>query len=81
MVDSHVILDVVTEEPKWRMWSAARLEALAERHTLVINPIIYSEVSIGFNRIEDLDETLRPAFFRRDPLPWEAGFLRGKCFI
>lgn len=81
LVDSNVILDVVTEDPKWCGWSAAQLEGLAERHTLVINPIIYSEVSIGFDRIEQLDEALPPAFFRRDPLPWEAGFLAGKCFI
>jgi hypothetical protein len=81
LVDSNVILDVVTEDHKWYVWSAAQLEGLAERHTLVINPIIYSEVSIGFDRIEDLDEALPPAFFRRDPLPWEAGFLAGKCFI
>lgn len=48
---------------------------------LVINPIIYSEVSIGFDRIEALDTALPEANFRRDPLPWEAGFLAGKCFI
>ena len=81
LVDSNVILDVVTEDPKWSVWSAAQLEKLAESHTLVINPIIYSEVSIGFDRIEDLDQTLPPDFFRRDPLPWEAGFLAGKCFV
>lgn len=81
LVDSNVILDVVTEDQKWSEWSAAQLEKLAESHTLVINPIIYSEVSIGFDRIEDLDQTLPPDFFRRDPLPWEAGFLAGKCFV
>ena len=81
MVDSNVILDVVTEDPKWYDWSAGQLEKLAESHTLVINPIIYSEVSIGFDRIEDLDRTLPPDFFRRDPLPWEAAFLAGKCFV
>jgi len=81
LVDSNVILDVVTEDPKWYEWSAGQLERLAESHTLVINPIIYSEVSIGFDRIEDLDQTLPPDFFRRDPLSWEAGFLAGKCFI
>jgi len=81
MVDSNVILDVVTEDPKWYDWSAGQLEKLAESHTLVINPIIYSEVSIGFDRIENLDRTLPPDFFRRDPLPWEAGFLAGKCFV
>lgn len=81
LVDSNVILDVVTKDPKWYVWSAAQLEGLIERHSLVINPIIYSEVSIGFNRIEDLDHALPATFFRRDPLPWEAGFLAGKCFI
>ncbi len=81
LVDSNVILDVVTEDPKWYEWSAGQLEKLAERHTLVFNPIVYSEVSIGFDRIEDLDQTLPPEFFRRDPLPWEAGFLAGKCFV
>lgn len=81
LVDSNVILDVVTEDPKWYDWSAGQLERLAESHTLVINPIIYSEVSIGFDRIEDLDLALPPEFFRRDPLPWEAGFLAGKCFV
>jgi predicted nucleic acid-binding protein len=81
LVDSNVILDVVTEDPKWYDWSAGQLEKLAESHTLVINPIIYSEISIGFDRIEDLDQALPPEYFRRDPLPWEAGFLAGKCFV
>jgi hypothetical protein len=81
LVDSNVILDVVTEDPKWYGWSSSRIEKLAESHTLVINPIIYSEVSIGFDRIEDLDQALPAEFFRRDPLPWDAGFLAGKCFI
>ena len=81
LVDSNVILDVVTEDPKWYGWFSSQIEKLAESHTLVINPIIYSEVSIGFDRIEDLDQALPADFFRRDPLPWDAGFLAGKCFI
>jgi predicted nucleic acid-binding protein len=81
LVDNNVILDVVTEDPKWYGWSSSQIEKLAESHTLVINPIIYSEVSIGFDRIEDLDQALPADFFRRDPLPWDAGFLAGKCFI
>ena len=48
---------------------------------LVIDPIIYAEVSIRFERIEDLEEALSPAMFRRDVLPWEAAFLAGKCFV
>ena len=81
LVDSSVILDVVTEDPRWFDWSAGRLGALAEDHLLVINPIIYSEVSVGFDRIEDLEEALPPEFFRREDLPWEAGFLAGKCLL
>jgi len=81
LVDSNVILDVVNEDPKWLIWSRAQLERLAESHTLIINSIVYSEISIGFDRIEDLDRALPEEFFRREPLPWEAGFLAGKCFL
>lgn len=81
LVDSNVILDVVTEDVKWCDWSAAQLERLAEHHIFIINPIVYSEVSIGFERIEDLDRAMPADFFRREPLPWEAGFLAGKCFL
>jgi len=81
LVDSNVILDVATEDPRWFGWSSRQLEELAERHALVINPIIFAEVSVGFERIEDLDATLPADFFRREPLPWEAGFLAGKCFL
>jgi len=48
---------------------------------LVINPLIYAEISIGCERIEQLDAALPADSFRRDPLPWEAGFLAGKCFL
>ncbi len=81
LVDSDVLLDVATEDPRWYGWSSRQLEGLAEQHTLIINPIIYAEVSVGFERIEDLDATLPTDFFRREPLPWEAGFLAGKCFL
>ena len=80
LVDSNVILDIVTQDKKWFAWSSQALELYAENHILVINPIIYSEVSVSFERIEDLEEALSPAHFRRDQLPWEAGFLAGKCF-
>ena len=81
LVDSNVILDVLTEDPSWFNWSAKALSDQAGRHVLVINPIIYAEVSIGFERIEELDDVLPPAHFRRDPLPWEAAFLAGKSFL
>jgi predicted nucleic acid-binding protein len=81
MVDSNVILDIATEDPSWAEWSAGKLEELAERYPLVINPIIYSEVSVGYERIEDLEAALPEHLFRREPLPWDAAFLAGKCFL
>ena len=47
----------------------------------MINPIIYAEVSVRFARIEELEEALPADLFRREPLPWEAAFLAGKCFL
>jgi hypothetical protein len=80
-VDSNVILDILTEDKKWFAWSSETLAYHAEQNVLVINLIIYSEVSIRFDRIEDLEDALPPSYFRRDPLPWEAAFLAGKCFL
>jgi predicted nucleic acid-binding protein len=57
------------------------LASCAEAGMLVINPIIYAEVSVGFVRIEELEDILPADSFRRDPLPWEAAFLAGKCFL
>jgi predicted nucleic acid-binding protein len=76
-----VILDVVTDDPRWGEWSASMLARCAEGGMLVINPIIYAEVSIGFQRVEELDEVLSADSFLRVPLPWEAAFLAGKCFL
>jgi hypothetical protein len=81
LVDSNVILDILTEDPSWLTWSADNLAKLADTNVLVINPIIYSEVYIRFDRIEELDDTLDPMMFRRDPIPWEAAFLAGKVFL
>lgn len=80
-MDSNVILDVATEDRRWFDWSVARLGELAEAHGLVINPIVYAEVSVGYDRIEDLDVALPPEVFRREALPWEAAFLAGKAFL
>jgi predicted nucleic acid-binding protein len=81
LVDSNVILDVATEDEVWSTWSSATLALVAERAVLVVNPIIYAEVSVGYARIEDLEAALPSALFRRDPLPWEAAFLAGKAFL
>lgn len=81
LVDSNVLLDVLTEDPVWFEWSASRLEQCARDAQLCINVLIYAEVSIGFTRIEELNDALPPADFTRLPVPWEAGFLAGKAFV
>ena len=80
LVDSNVILDIVTEDTDWFQWSSETLAFYGDTDILVINPIIYAEVSIGFKRIEEVEEVLPLTHFRRAQLPWEAGFLAGKCF-
>ena len=81
LVDSNIILDIVTEDPNWFDWSANKLTEYAEKTKLNINPIIYAEVSIGFQKIEELEAILPIKFFHRLDLPWEAAFLAGKCFV
>jgi predicted nucleic acid-binding protein len=81
LVDSNIILDIVTEDPNWFDWSADKLTEYAELTTLNINPIIYGEVSIGFEKIEELEAILPINVFHRLDLPWEVAFLAGKCFV
>jgi predicted nucleic acid-binding protein len=80
LVDSNVIIDAVTLDPGWVEWSSAALARLAETARLVINPLIYAEVSVSYETIEELDAALPRDSFEREHLPWEAAFLAGKCF-
>jgi predicted nucleic acid-binding protein len=81
LVDSNVILDILTEDSEWAEWSAAALAAQADAGPLVVNPLVYAEVAARFDRIEDLEEALPAAYFERRALPWEAAFLAGRTFI
>ncbi|MDP3408940.1 type II toxin-antitoxin system VapC family toxin [Bosea sp. (in: a-proteobacteria)] len=81
MIDSNVLLDVMTEDPRWFAWSAHALEQAADRFRLVINPVVYAEVSVRYTRIEDVDAALPRAMIDREPIPFEAAFLAGKCFL
>jgi len=81
LVDSSVLLDIVTDDPHWCAWSSEALATWAERVPLYINVVIYAEVSIGFARIEEVEAALPLDQFRRLPVPWEAGFLAGKAFV
>ena len=81
LIDSNVLLDVLTEDPNWSNWSADSLAEAAEAGPLFINPIIFSEVSVRFSSVEALDDALPPRDYRREPLPWAAAFLAGKVFM
>lgn len=80
LVDSSVLLDVSTQDPVWLDWSAAALGHAVRSGPVLINPIIYAEVSVGYERVEDLDDALPAEIFRREPLPFVAGFLAGKAY-
>lgn len=81
LVDTNVLLDIATDDPQWADWSASALASAVDRGALAINPIIYAEVSVGFERVEDLEQFLPAAVFHREPLPYSAGFLAGKAFV
>ena len=81
LVDTNVLLDVLTQDETWCEWSVGSLTTAMELGLIRINPIIYAEVSVRFSRIEDLDDALPPQDYLRTPLPWEAGFLAGKAFL
>ena len=81
LVDTNVILDLVENDPVWADWSQQQLEIASLQTTLYINPVIYAELSIAFNAIEDLETALKQGEFRLEPIPREALFLAGKAFV
>jgi predicted nucleic acid-binding protein len=81
LIDSNIILDVATNDPTWAEWSSLALETAANESILAINALIYAEVSIGYGRVEELEQAIPSAIFRREPLPYEAAFLAGKAFL
>jgi hypothetical protein len=81
LVDSNVLLDVVTEDTDWFDWSSTALGQAADTSTLVINPMIFAEVSVRYTRIEDVDDALPRTMFQREAIPYEAAFLAGKAFL
>ncbi|MBA3778340.1 MAG: type II toxin-antitoxin system VapC family toxin [Chloroflexi bacterium] len=81
LVDSNVLLDVATDDPTWGSWSGNTLARAADEAVLVINALVYAEVSIGFAAIEALEDALPADLYRREDLPYEAAFLAGKAFL
>ncbi len=81
LVDSNVLIDVLGPDGPWSDWSMSALRAAADADELVLNPIIYGELSVAFDTIEALDAALPPAVIRREDVPYPAAFLAGKCFL
>ncbi len=81
LVDSNIILDLFENDPEWADWSENILFQYSQEYDLCINSIIYSEISIGFKRIEELEKAITDCGFKFIPIPKEALFLAGKAFF
>jgi predicted nucleic acid-binding protein len=81
LIDSCVLLDVATEDEQWAEWSGERIAEAMDIGRVVINPLIYAEVSIGYDSAEALDEFLPAGDYEREPLPYRAGFAAGKVYL
>ena len=81
LVDTNVILDVVENDPEWAAWSQAQLDAASLKFPLVINPVIYAELSLAYHRIEELEAMMKSSGLRLESIPREALFLAGRVFL
>ena len=81
LIDSNILIDIFSNDKEWGDWSRDQLTILANTTMLYINPIVYSEISIGFERIEELDECLSILPLSYQELPRDALFLAGKAFL
>lgn len=80
LVDTNVLLDLVSDDPNWADWSIAKLEAASLSGPLLINDVVYAELSVRYGRIEDLDAFVDAAGLEITPMPRAALFLAGKVF-
>ena len=81
LVDSNIVLDIFLDDINWADWSEKTLNQYSTTHVLYINSIIYTEISIGFKRIEELEKAIENAGFQILEIPKEALFLAGKAFL
>jgi len=80
LVDTNVLLDLVTNDPRWAGWSQEQLDFAAARDEVAINDIVYADLSTGYSRIEELDQLIRGTKLISAPIPRAALFLAGKAF-
>ncbi len=80
LVDTNVLLDLTTNDPVWADWSVRQLDRAAAKGPLIINGVVYAELSVGFERIEEMDVLLDEAGIAMEEIPRDALFLAGKAF-
>ena len=80
MVDTNVLFDLVTDDPVWADWSARQLRILSARGTLIVNRVVYAELSVGYDRVDEVDAALDAAGVELVEIPRPALFLAGKAF-
>ena len=81
LIDTCVVTDLADPQSVWYEWSIDTLEALEQQHTFIINPIIYAECSVGFEKIEEVEALFIPLWGEIKQMPKEALFLAGKAFL
>jgi predicted nucleic acid-binding protein len=81
LVDTNVLLDVLSEDSSWYGWSSRTLYQLSGEVPLAINPVIFAEVSMRFDTLGETDVYLPAEYLLREPIPYEAAFLAGKAFL
>jgi predicted nucleic acid-binding protein len=80
LVDSNVLIDVAQGDPQWSPWSSTALASLLDETVLVINPLIYAEVSFRYATLEAVESAVPSSLYRREAIPFEAAFLAGKAY-
>lgn len=81
LIDTNVLLDVLTDDPVWFAWSSNALTEALDAGVVVLSPVVYAELAGRFERIEDLEDAVPPPQFSREDPPWEAAFLAGRAHV
>lgn len=81
LVDSNVLIDSLNADSPWNPWAEDALEEALDRGPLFVNQIVYAEVSVGFQTVEECERALAGRWVERMPMPWPASFLAGRAFV
>lgn len=81
LIDSNVLIDSLSEASPWKPWADDALANALDRGALFVNQIVYAEISVGFETVEDCEWALADRWVERIPIPWPASFLAGRAFV